>query len=103
MPDMPWFKLYASDYLVDARIDAMSREAEALLIRMWCICHIEGSCPNDPGELARKTRCDLQYVLQCKQHCDPLFDLRDGKTLQQAHGGRKKTFKAGQRECTQAL
>lgn len=93
MPDMPWFKLYASDYLVDAGIDSMPREAEALLIRMWCICHIEGSCPNDPGELARKTRCALQYVLQCKQHCDPLFDLRDGRLYSKRMEAEKKRSK----------
>src|SRR4029077_3647609 len=93
MPDMPWFKLYASDYLVDAGIDSMPREAEALLVRMWCICHIEGSCPNDPGELARKTRCDLQYVLQCKPHCDPLFDLRNGKLYSKRMEAERKRSK----------
>jgi len=93
MPDMPWFKLYASDYLVDAGIDSMPREAEALLIRMWCICHIEGSCPNDPGELARKIRCDLHYVLQYKPHCDPLFDLRDGKLYSKRMEAEKKRSK----------
>jgi uncharacterized protein YdaU (DUF1376 family) len=93
MPDMPWFKLYASDYLVDAGIDSMPREAEALLVRMWCICHIEGSCPNDPGELARKTRCDLQYVLQCKPHCDPLFDLRNGRLYSKRMEAERKRSK----------
>ena len=77
MPNAPWFKLYGSDYLLDPDVDSMPREAEALLIRMWCICHIEGSCPADAEELARKTRCSLQYVLQCKRHCEPLFELQD--------------------------
>src|SRR5512133_508129 len=79
MSRTPWFKLFASDYLVDDRVDEMSREAEGLLLRMWCICHLEGSCPDDPEELARKTRCKLQYVLQCKPQCQSLFELRDGR------------------------
>lgn len=79
MAEQPWFKLYAADYLLDRDVDAMPREAEALLLRMWCICHLDGSCPADPETLARKTLCSLQYVLQCKPHCEPFFDLQDGK------------------------
>jgi len=79
MRDQPWFKFYAADYLLDAKVDAMPREAEALLVRMWCICHREGCCPADPEGLARKTLCSSQYVLQCKQHCEPFFELQDGK------------------------
>jgi uncharacterized protein YdaU (DUF1376 family) len=73
---LPWFKFFAGDYLLDSGVDSMPREAEGLLIRMWCICHIEGSCPADPGELARKTRCSLQYVLLSKPLCESLFELR---------------------------
>ena len=79
MISTPWFKLYATDYLLDPDVDAIPRESEALLIRMWCICHIEGSCPADPEELARKTRCGLQYVLQYKSQCERLFELREGR------------------------
>jgi uncharacterized protein YdaU (DUF1376 family) len=75
----PWFKLFAADFLVDPDVDSMPRESEGLLLRMWCLCHIEGSCPADPEELARKTRCSLQYVLQCKRHCESLFELRGGR------------------------
>jgi uncharacterized protein YdaU (DUF1376 family) len=76
---LPWFKFFAGDYLLDSDVDSMPREAEGLLLRMWCIAHIEGSCPADPEELARKTRCSLQYVLQCKRHCESLFELREGR------------------------
>jgi uncharacterized protein YdaU (DUF1376 family) len=79
MSKAPWFKFFAGDFLLDPDVDSMPREAEALLVRMWCICHLEGSCPADPEELARKTRCTLQYVLHCKPHCDPFFDLKDGR------------------------
>jgi uncharacterized protein YdaU (DUF1376 family) len=74
---LPWFKLFAADYLLDSDVDSMPREAEALLLRTWCICHIEGSCPADPEELARKTRCNLKYVLKYKQYYEPFFELRN--------------------------
>jgi len=79
MAHQPWFKFYAGDYLLDAGVDNMAPEAEGLLVRMWAICHLEGSCPDNPEELARKIRRPLQYVLQCKPHCQPLFELQDGR------------------------
>jgi uncharacterized protein YdaU (DUF1376 family) len=74
---LPWFKLFAADYLLDSDVDSMPREAEGLLLRMWAICHIEGSCPNDPEELARKTRCSLNYVLKYKPYCDPFYEVKN--------------------------
>ena len=74
-----WFKMFSSDYLTDGRLDDMPRESEGLLIRMWCVCNIEGSCPADPEALARKTRCTLAYVLHSVLHCAKFFDLRDGR------------------------
>jgi uncharacterized protein YdaU (DUF1376 family) len=79
VPSAPWFKFFAADYLLDPDVDAIPSEAEGLLIRMWCLCHLEGSCPADPEELARKTRRTLQSVLQCKRHCEPFFDLQEDR------------------------
>jgi uncharacterized protein YdaU (DUF1376 family) len=79
MAEQPWFKFFAADYLLDSDVDAMSREAEALLLRMWCICHREGSCPVDVETLARKTQCSQEYVLRYKPQCEPFFELRDDK------------------------
>lgn len=75
----PWFKFYGGDFLLDPDVDAMPREAEALLIRMWCVCHREGSCPADVESLARKTLCGVDYVSRYKPHCDRFFELRDGR------------------------
>jgi uncharacterized protein YdaU (DUF1376 family) len=79
MADQPWFKFYAADYLLDPDVDAIPREAEALLVRMWCVAHREGSCPVDVETLARKTQCSQQYVAQFKLQCEPFFELRDGR------------------------
>jgi uncharacterized protein YdaU (DUF1376 family) len=76
--DRPWFKVYAADALLDSKLDALPPEAEGLVFRMWCICHIEGRCPADPKELARKTRRSLEYVLQYESQCKSLFALQDG-------------------------
>jgi len=79
MANQPWFKFYAADYLLDADVDNMPPEAEGLLVRMWTVCHLEGSCPDNPEELARKIRRPLQYVVQCKPHCQPFFELQDSR------------------------
>ena len=76
--DRPWFKLYSADTLMDSKLDAIPPEAEGLVLRIWCICHIEGRCPAEPKELARKTRRSLDYVLQYKSQCESLFALQDG-------------------------
>jgi uncharacterized protein YdaU (DUF1376 family) len=57
----------------------MPREAEGLLWRMWCICHLEGCCPCDVENLARKARCTMDYVSKYKSYCEPFFQLENGK------------------------
>ena len=79
MADQPWFKSYAADYLLDQKVDDMPREAEGLLFRMWCICHLEGCCPCDVETLARKTRCAVDYVSKYKSYCEPFFQSENGK------------------------
>jgi uncharacterized protein YdaU (DUF1376 family) len=79
MATQPWFKMYAADYLLDPGVDAMPREAEGLLLRMWCVIHREGSCPVDIETLARKTQCSQEYVSKFKGKCEPFFELREGR------------------------
>jgi uncharacterized protein YdaU (DUF1376 family) len=71
--------MFAADYLLDPDVDAMPREAEGLLLRMWCICHREGSCPADIETLARKTQCSREYVSKFKAECEQFFELREGR------------------------
>lgn len=73
-----WFKFWSADYLTDSRVDSIPREAEGLLIRMWCVCNTRGFIPADPKEIARLTCCDSQYVSQCVSHCVSFFEERDG-------------------------
>lgn len=101
MGSQPWFKFYAGDYLVDADVDAIPREAEGLLIRMWAVCHLEGSCPDDPEELARKTRCKLQYVLQYKPHCQSLFESQNGRLYSRRMEAEKRRSEQASKNASQ--
>lgn len=77
----PWFKLYAADTLMDSKLDEIPLEAHGLILKMWCLCHLEGHCPSDPVELARKLRCPLTYVSQYKSLCESLFESHNGSLV----------------------
>ena len=74
-----WFKFWARDFLTDPEVDNTPDAAMLLVIKMWCVCCLEGSCPADPEEISRKTRVPLHRVLQCHPHCHPYFEERDGR------------------------
>jgi uncharacterized protein YdaU (DUF1376 family) len=74
----PWFKLWATDFLTDPDVDELSLEAQGLLLRMWCVCSQRGNIPQDPEEIARLTRCKLQYVLKCQSQCKQFFRSQNG-------------------------
>ena len=78
MSERPWFKAYAADILTDEKLDALPPECLGLVLKIWCVCHIEGKCPSEAKELARKTRLSIAYVLQYKSQCESLFESLDG-------------------------
>jgi hypothetical protein len=71
-----WFKLYARDYLMDPNVDGLPPEAEGLLVRMWCLCNLQGYCPSQPESLARRTLRPVDYVTRWLPHCLPFFETR---------------------------
>lgn len=75
----PWFKFFAADYLLDPAVDALPLEAQAVLVRVWCICHIEGTCPTDCEEIARKTRLLVEVVTKYFDYLAPFFEVREGR------------------------
>jgi uncharacterized protein YdaU (DUF1376 family) len=79
MSRTPWFKFWAADYLCDSDVQKLPLEAQGMLLRMWCACHIDGSLPSDPEELAVLIRCKLKSVLQSYPLCQQFFELRDGR------------------------
>lgn len=74
----PWFRLWASDYLMDDRLFGCPPEAEGLLIRTWCLCWQHGSAPAEPVALARAARLDPRYVKRHLSHVLPFFVVKEG-------------------------
>ena len=66
---------------MDSKLDEIPLEAHGLILKMWCLCHIEGHCPADPVELARKLRCPVSYVSQYQSLCESLFERRNGSLI----------------------
>lgn len=66
---------------MDSKLDEIPLEAHGLILKMWCLCHLEGHCPSDPVELARKLRCPLTYVSQYKSLCESLFESHNGSLV----------------------
>ena len=79
MADLPWFKLFASDFLLDGKVDDLPLEAQAILVKMWCLCHIEGSSPAQPEEIARKTRIAVEKVAEHFEKLRAFFEIRCGR------------------------
>jgi hypothetical protein len=50
-----------------------------LVVKMWCICCIEGSCPAEPEEISRKTRVPLHRVSNNVPYYQPYFQERGGR------------------------
>lgn len=69
----PWFKFYATDYIMDDDLLVLPPEAEGLLVRIWCLCWRDGSAPADPELLALATRLRARYVRKHLPSVLPFF------------------------------
>jgi hypothetical protein len=79
MAKHPWFKVFAADTLTDARLQDSPLATQAIVFRMWCVCHLEGCCPADPEEIAIRTRVRLSDVSLNESFIKSFFELRNGK------------------------
>lgn len=59
---LPWFKFYASDYLLDESVDMLAVEAQGILVRLWCLCWRSGALPDVPDTLALRTKVDPKIM-----------------------------------------
>lgn len=50
-----FFKLFAREYLTSREVRSLSLEQQGVLLRLWCVCCLEGSLPNDLEEIAAAT------------------------------------------------
>lgn len=58
----PWFKFYAADYLLDAKVDLLPLEAQGILVRLWCLCSRDGSIPKDLAAISRRSGVDRKAL-----------------------------------------
>jgi uncharacterized protein YdaU (DUF1376 family) len=73
MAKSPWFKFYASDYILDSKVDALPLEAQAILVRMWAVIWIDGGIPCDAKIISRLCRIDLPSVQKHMQNLMQMF------------------------------
>jgi hypothetical protein len=72
MPD-PWFKFYSTEFLLDARVNALTLQEQAIVVRMWCVCHQTGAIPDDPVALARLIGVSPKTLRSCWDHVRMMF------------------------------
>lgn len=72
MPD-PWFKFYSTEFLLDARVNLLTLQEQAIVVRMWCIIHQNGSIPNDPKQVSRLIAVNLKTLRSCWDHARMMF------------------------------
>lgn len=52
MPQDFYFKFFAREFLTSKEVRELSLEHQAVLIRLWCVCCLEGVLPTDLEELS---------------------------------------------------
>ena len=62
MAQIPWFPLFAADLLMDDDLFNLDPKAEGLLVRMWCLCWVDGYAPKGVEALSLKVRRPVSYV-----------------------------------------
>jgi hypothetical protein len=79
MTEKLWFKQWASSYLTDPRIDRLTDAAAVLLQRMRCVCCLEGSCPVQTSEIARRTMRSESQVIESLPSVLQFFVYREDR------------------------
>lgn len=71
----PWFKFFPMDFLFDTRVDGLSLEAQAILVRLWCLCWRDQFIPDDPKALARRAMVDPKPLIKNWNQLRVFFEL----------------------------
>ena len=73
----PWFKFYASDYLLDPKVDALPLEAQAILVRLWCLSWRDGALTDYLPGLARRCLVPEKTFRKHWEGLEPFFEHTD--------------------------
>lgn len=57
-----FFKFYAGEFLLDDKVDILPDPAQLLLVKMWCLCCLNGYAPADHLLLAKRVKMDANAV-----------------------------------------
>ncbi len=71
-----WFKFFGSEYLLDAKVDALPLEAQGILVRLWCLCSRDGAIIDDPKTLARRAGVDLSDMKKHWPQVRAFFEIK---------------------------
>jgi len=71
-----YFKFFAREFLTSKEVRVLSLEDQAILIRLWCVCCLEGVLPEDLEELSMASGVK-QVFLQKFEHLFEQFFKRD--------------------------
>jgi uncharacterized protein YdaU (DUF1376 family) len=72
-----WFKFYGAQFLLDGDVADLSLEAQAILVRMWCLGSLEGRIPSDPNKLAIRIGVDANAMQMLMQKLYTFFLQED--------------------------
>jgi uncharacterized protein YdaU (DUF1376 family) len=75
MGAIPYFPIFASDLLMDDELFKLEPKAEGLLLRMWCLCWVDGYAPKDADSLSLKVRRPVSYVRKYLPNVLPFFKV----------------------------
>lgn len=57
-----YYKLFAREYLTSGEVRSLPLEAQGILPRLWCVCCLEGSMPEDLEELSCAAGVKLSHL-----------------------------------------
>lgn len=61
---LPYFRLYAKDFMADSRVRALDDASRGFLVQLWCLCCMDGGFPGDPEKLAKVLSRRSDHVLK---------------------------------------
>lgn len=97
-PKSPAFQLYPTDFLADPKVQAMTCEEFGAYCQLLFQAWIDGGVPNDPAQLARRTRLSRAKFAKAWETVGPCFVEASNGLLVNPRMERERSFQAANRE-----
>lgn len=69
-----FFKLFAREFLTSKEVRELSLQDQAILLRLWCACCLEGSIPSDLEELSMLTGVKQTFLVSFERSLQRPFE-----------------------------